>query len=75
MNAPFSPFDPFQHRPAGAAASIEAVALKLRILAWNMRYTNGGSDGARPLSNDEKTITSALAAAERLALAHHRGEG
>jgi hypothetical protein len=133
MNAPFSPFDPFQHRPAGAAASIEAlgrqwddltrqmdddaaykraeraappfggdvwfnrlsderepiealiaanaeptieaIAVKLRMMAWHMRYEEGGLTGERSPTQNEKTITSALAAAERLALAHHRGEG
>jgi hypothetical protein len=60
---------------ANAEPTIEAIAVKLRMMAWHMRYEEGGLTGERSPTQNEKTITSALAAAERLALARHQGEG
>jgi hypothetical protein len=51
---------------ASAEPTVEAIAVKLRMMAWHMRYENGGYDGTRPLTDDENTIISALAAAESI---------
>jgi hypothetical protein len=60
--------------------SIASVTIKLRIVAWQMNVTESeyaNRDGVRTneLTSDEKMVASALADAERLALARHRGEG
>jgi hypothetical protein len=52
---------------ANAEPTVEAIAVKLRMMAWHMRYMDGGLHGEHPPSKDENTITSALAAAERIA--------
>ena len=51
---------------ANAEPTVEAIAVKLRMMAWHMRYEEGGLNGERPPTKNENTITSALAAAESI---------
>jgi hypothetical protein len=50
---------------ANAEASVEAIAVKLRMVAWHLRVAEGG--GTNELTDEERAITSALADAEQLA--------
>jgi hypothetical protein len=57
---------------ANSEPTVKAITIKLRMMAWHMRYMDGGRHGQIPPSKNEITITSALAAAERIAA---QGEG
>jgi hypothetical protein len=48
---------------ANAEPTVEAIVVKLRMMAWHRRYMDGGRHGDIPPGKDENTITSALAAA------------
>jgi hypothetical protein len=50
---------------ANAEASVEAIAVKLRMVAWHLHVAEGG--GTNELTDEERAIASALADAERLA--------
>jgi hypothetical protein len=50
---------------ANVEASVEAIVVKLRMVAWHLRVAEGG--GTNDLTDEERAIASALADAERIA--------